>query len=305
MTRILNALTVDVEEYFQVSAFDRLVPRAAWDRFESRVERSTDRILEMLAEANVRGTFFVLGWLARKNPALVRRIASLGHEVGSHSYAHRLVYELTPEEFRRDLRQAREAIEDACGQAVMSFRAPSFSITARSEWALDVLIEEGYAYDSSIFPIRHDRYGMSGAPRHAHLMTRAAGSIWEVPPSTVQIAGATLPVAGGGYFRLFPYGWTRRAISRLNELEQRPAIVYLHPWELDPDQPRMPVTGLTRFRHYVNLGRTARRLEHLLADFSFGPISAVLVQQFADVRVQPAGVLAAPATTYRVASGIV
>lgn len=304
MTRILNALTVDVEEYFQVSAFDRLVPRAAWDTFESRVERSTDRILEMLAEANVRGTFFVLGWLAKRKPSLVRRIAALGHEIGSHSFKHRLVYELTPEGFRLDLRQAREAIEDACGAPVMSFRAPSFSITARSEWALDILIEEGYAYDSSIFPIRHDRYGMKGAPRHAHLMTRAAGSIWEVPPSTVRIAGATLPVAGGGYFRLFPYGWTRKAIARLNDLEHRPAIVYLHPWELDPDQPRMPVTGLTRFRHYVNLGRTEGRLEQLLADFSFGPISSVLVQQYDETRIQLAGVLAANgahARSYRIA----
>ena len=283
----MNALTIDVEEYFQVSAFDGIVPRAAWDQFESRVERSTDRILQLMADANVQGTFFILGWLAEKNPALVRKIASLGHEIGSHSFRHRLVYELTPEEFRRDLRQARAAIEDACGQAVMSFRAPSFSMTSRSEWALDILIEEGYAYDSSIFPIHHDRYGMSGAPRHAHLMTRPSGSIWEVPPSTVRIGGVTLPVAGGGYFRLMPYELTRRAIARLNDVEHRPANVYLHPWELDPEQPRMPVSGLTRFRHYVNLGRTERRLERLLAAFSFGPISSVLVQQYAAPVFQP------------------
>lgn len=280
MTPILNALTVDVEEYFQVSAFDHLVSYATWDRFESRVEASAERILEHLAEANVRATFFVLGWIAQKNPGLVRKVAALGHEIGSHGYRHRLVYELTPEEFRRDLRQAREAIEDACGMPVVGFRAPSFSITARSEWALDVLVEEGYTYDSSIFPIRHDRYGMSGAPREARLMARAAGTIWEVPPSTVKIAGVTLPVAGGGYFRLFPYEWTRRAITRLNQIEQRPAVVYLHPWELDPNQPRLPVTGLTRFRHYVNIGRTECRLKRLLEDFSFGSISSVLTWHF-------------------------
>lgn len=277
---ILNALTIDVEDYFQVSAFETIVPRAAWNRYDSRVERATQRLLDLLERRDVRATFFVLGWIADRMPALVRRIADAGHEVGSHSYDHRLVYELTPDEFLTDLRQAGRAIEDATGLPVRAYRAPSFSLTARSQWAFDVLIEEGYACDSSVFPIHHDRYGLVGAPRHAHLVRRAGGAIWEVPPSTIQIAGLTLPVAGGGYFRLYPFEWTRLAIERLNTQEERPAVVYLHPWELDPDQPRLTAPGLARFRHYVNLDKTESRLERLLATFRFGPLGRMLATHY-------------------------
>jgi polysaccharide deacetylase family protein (PEP-CTERM system associated) len=274
-TGIVNAMSVDVEDYFQVSAFDGVVERHHWSSFESRVNRNTDRLLGMLAGAGVRGTFFVLGWVADRFPALVRRIAEAGHELASHGHSHRLVYDLTPREFRSDLGRARQAIESAAGVPVAGFRAPSFSITASSLWALDVLIDEGYVYDSSIFPIVRDRYGLPGAPRHRHEITRPAGSLWEIPPATVRRCGVTLPVAGGGYLRLFPYDWTRRAIRSINEREGQPAVVYLHPWEIDPDQPRIRASALGRFRHYVNLGRTEQRLRQLLADFRFGPISSV------------------------------
>ena len=273
---VVNALTFDVEDYFHVSAFDRVVPRSRWDSLEHRVDASTDRVLAVLADADVRATFFVLGWVAERFPGLVRRIAAGGHELASHGYGHRLVYELSPDEFRQDLRRSRAAIESAVAAPIVGYRAPSYSITMKSLWALDVLIEEGFTYDASIFPIHHDRYGIPDAPRHPYRIDRAAGHIWEIPPSTVRLAGTNLPVAGGGYFRLLPYRWTRWGIGWLNRREERPAIFYLHPWELDPGQPRLGASGLSRVRHYRNLDRTEARLRRLLKDFRFGPVSAAL-----------------------------
>lgn len=273
---VVNALTFDVEDYFHVSAFDRVVARSQWDSLEHRVDASTERVLTVLADLDVRATFFVLGWVADRFPGLVRRIAAAGHELASHGYGHRLVYELTPEEFRQDLRRSRLAIESAVAAPIVGYRAPSYSITMKSLWALDVLVEEGFAYDASIFPIHHDRYGIPDAPRHPYRIDRAAGRIWEIPPSTVRCLGTNLPVAGGGYFRLLPYGWTRWGIGWLNRREERPAIFYLHPWELDPAQPRLGASGLSRFRHYRNLEQTELRLRRLLRDFRFGTVSDAL-----------------------------
>lgn len=275
-TGVVNAMSVDVEDYFQVSAFDQAVSRDQWDRFESRVSANTERVLATLARRSTRATFFVLGWVAERYPALVRQIADRGHEIASHGYDHRLVFDLTPEEFRADLRRAREAIESAAGVQVRGYRAPSFSITARSLWALDILIEEGYAYDASIFPIHHDRYGMPSAPRHIHTITRPAGTLWEVPGSTTRVSGMNVPIAGGGYFRLLPYGWTRLGIARVNRLERQPVVFYIHPWELDPEQPRLPASQLTRLRHYRNLSETVPRLERLLSEFRFDSIGSIL-----------------------------
>jgi polysaccharide deacetylase family protein (PEP-CTERM system associated) len=276
MSGIVNAMTVDVEDYFHVSAFDNVVSRARWDSFESRVSGNTDRLLELFDRANVRATFFVLGWVAERFPALVRRIADLGHEVASHSYNHQLLYMLTPRQFREDIRAARVAIEDAAGVRVVGFRAPSYSVIESSLWTLDVLIEEGFAYDSSIFPIHHDRYGIPGSPRHPHVLRRANGSLWEVPGSTVRLGRLNLPIGGGGYFRQFPYAWTRWGIDRVNRVEQQPVTFYMHPWELDPEQPRMPVGAATRVRHYRGLERTADRLARLLQDFRFDSVASML-----------------------------
>jgi polysaccharide deacetylase family protein (PEP-CTERM system associated) len=274
---ILNAMTVDVEDYFHVSAFAGVVSPAAWDSYESRVCRNTERLLEILEQAGVHATFFVLGWVAERFPDLVRRIHAAGHELASHSYDHGLVYDKTPDSFRDDLRRARTAIEQAAGVAVTGFRAPSYSVTTRSLWALDVLAAEGYTYDSSIYPIRHDRYGIPDWDRHIHKLDLLGGTLWELPGSTVRRAGMNLPVGGGGYFRLMPYGWTRWGIGRINQEEQQRAVFYIHPWEVDPDQPQLNGSAMSRFRHYRNLDRTEARLRRLLAEFRFGTISEVLV----------------------------
>jgi polysaccharide deacetylase family protein (PEP-CTERM system associated) len=275
-TPILNAMTVDVEDYFHVSAFAGVVSPDEWDGYESRVSRNTERLLDILERAGIHATFFVLGWVADRFPGLVRRIHADGHELASHSYDHGLVYEKTPESFREDLRRARQAIEHAAGVTVTGFRAPSYSVTRRSLWALDVLAAEGYTYDSSIYPIRHDRYGIPDWDRHIHRLDRTVGSLWELPGSTVRRAGVNLPVGGGGYFRLLPYGWTRWGIHRLNHEERRPAIFYIHPWEIDPDQPGLRGSAVSRFRHYRNLDLTEGRLRRLLTEFRFGTIREVL-----------------------------
>jgi polysaccharide deacetylase family protein (PEP-CTERM system associated) len=278
MPRIVNAMTVDVEDYFQVSAFAHIVATSEWESYESRVCRNTDRLLAIFAEAEVQATFFVLGWVADRFPALVQRIHRAGHELASHGYDHGLVYNKTPESFRADLRRARAAIENATGVFVTGYRAPSYSITERSLWALDVLVSEGYTFDSSIYPIHHDRYGIPHWQRHIHEITRAGGNLWECPGSCVRHLGANLPIGGGGYFRLLPYWWTRRGIQTLNDEEGQPAMFFLHPWEIDPEQPRLNAGALTRQRHYGNLGRTEGRLRRLLKDFRFGTIRQVLQQ---------------------------
>lgn len=275
-TEQLNAMTVDVEDYFHVSAFDGVVPRSQWATLECRVERNTDRLLQIFSDTEIRATFFVLGWVAERYPALVARIAQQGHEVASHGFAHRLVYDLTPAMFREDIRRSKAMLEDAAGAVVDGYRAPSYSITPRSLWALDVLIDEGFRYDASIFPIHHDRYGIPLSPRHPYWLNRSSGSIMEAPASTVRWGILNFPVAGGGYFRILPYAWTRWGIARINRDEQRPAIFYMHPWEIDPDQPRLPSSLLSRFRHYRNLDKTEGRLRRLLADFDFAPMRTVL-----------------------------
>ena len=272
----VNAMTVDVKDYFHVSVFDGTVRRADWESMESRVVANTERLLDLFDEHAVRGTFFVLGWVAERHPSLVRAITGRGHELASHGYAHRLVYEQAPAVFREDVRRSKSLIEDLSGRRVNGYRAPSFSVTERSLWALDVLLEEGYTYDASIFPIRHDRYGIPDAPRWPHTMARAAGTLFEVPGSTVRVGGTNLPVAGGGYFRILPYAWTRWGIGRVNRVDGQPAVFYLHPWEIDPDQPRLPAGLLGQFRHYRNLHRTEARLRLLLRDFSFGPLESIL-----------------------------
>jgi polysaccharide deacetylase family protein (PEP-CTERM system associated) len=269
---VVNAMSIDVEDYFHVSVFDGIVPRHRWNSFESRVCANTERLLEIFAAFDVRATFFVLGCVAERYPDLVRRIAVRGHEVASHGYAHRLIYDQTPVEFREDVRRAKRLLEDAAGMAVGGFRAPSYSITPRSLWALDVLIEEGYWYDASIFPIVHDRYGIPVSARHPYRIQRPAGTLFEVPGSTVRVGPYNLPIAGGGYFRILPYTWARWGIARLNEHEKRAAVFYLHPWEVDPGQPRLPAGRLGSFRHYRNLQKTEDRLRQLLTDFSFGRI---------------------------------
>ncbi|HEY7312733.1 MAG TPA: XrtA system polysaccharide deacetylase [Gemmataceae bacterium] len=272
---ILNALTIDVEDYYHVSGFDRCVARNQWDDFPSRVGDSTRRVLDRLSEAAVRGTFFILGWVAERHPDLVKAIHRAGHEIGCHSYGHRLVYEQTPQQFRVDLRLARLVLEDILGEPVTSYRAPSFSITRQSLWALDILLEQGFLFDSSIYPTHHDRYGIPGAPLEPHRIERPGGTLWEFPPPVWSLMKYPLPVGGGGYFRLYPYVLTRRGLRAINA-GGWPFAVYLHPWEFDPEQPRLR-PGLSRaFRHYVGLRRTEGRLVQLLKDFRFGTMSQAL-----------------------------
>lgn len=275
--RLVNAFTVDVEDYYQVSGFESSIDRGAWESFESRVVGNTDRLLNLLEAKQVRGTFYVLGWVADKHPELVRRIHELGHEVASHSYWHRLVYSLSPDEFRDDLRRSRDTLQQIIGAPVTAYRAPSFSITARSLWALEILVEEGFKTDSSIFPVHHDRYGIPNAVRGPHQLQTPAGSLWEFPPSVSRLAGFNLPVGGGGYFRLFPLGLSLYGLSRVQQSENTPIMFYIHPWEVDPDQPRLKAgTAMGRFRHYVNLARTESKLGKLLGRFTFGTISESL-----------------------------
>lgn len=284
---VVNAMTIDVEDYFHVSIFDGIVPRERWDRFESRVEPNTERLLAIFDEARVRATFFVLGWVGERFPALVRQIATRGHEVASHGYAHRLIYDQTPAAFREDVRRAKGLLESVAGLAVGGFRAPSYSVTPQSLWALDILIEEGHTYDASIFPIHHDRYGIPLSPRHAYVLSRDTGSIVEVPASTVRWGPLNFPIAGGGYFRILPYAWTRWGLAHLNSAERKPAVFYLHPWEIDPEQPHLPVGAISRFRHYYNLHQTESRLRRLLREFRFAPLNAVLREFDAEASDEP------------------
>lgn len=273
LTVMLNALTIDVEDYFHVAAFARQIHPEDWDRYPRRVEKNTIRLLDLLAEQRVHATFFILGWVAEKCPALVRQINRAGHAIGCHGYYHQVIYEGSPNQFRCDLRRAKGIIEDVLGGPVKSYRAPSYSVTSKTLWALPILAEEGFEYDSSIFPIVHDLYGIPGAPRFPHVKKLECGRrIKEFPPSTLRFLGSNIPVAGGGYFRLYPYPITAWAIHHLNEIERQPAMVYLHPWELDPDQPRISAPWLSRFRHYQNLDSTETKFMKLLGRFSWGPM---------------------------------
>jgi len=281
MQPITNALTVDVEDYFQVSAFAESIDRSSWDGYELRVEANTVRVLDLFEKYGVKATFFTLGWIAERVPGLVRNIAERGHEIACHGYGHQLVYDIGPKAFREDIRRSKAILEDLAGKAVIGYRAPSYTITERSLWALDILIEEGFRFDSSIFPIYHDRYGIPNAERFPHTLNREAGSIAEFPLTTRRFSflgkSLELPVAGGGYLRLLPTQLIRRSLQRVNSAERQPVVVYFHPWEIDPTQPRVGNLSLkSRFRHYVNLHKTHGKLEVLLKTLSFDSMGAVL-----------------------------
>ena len=265
MPEICNALTVDVEDYFQVSALAPHVPRADWERIPCRVERNVEAILSLFAESAARATFFTLGWIAERHPGLVRRIVAEGHELASHGYAHLRIHEQSPAQFTQDIVRAKALLEDLSGTHVKGYRAPSFSIGQRTLWAFERIAEAGYRYSSSVYPVRHDLYGMPDAPRFPY---RPRADLLEIPMTTAAVLGRNLPAGGGGFFRLLPYAVSRALIRRVNQADGRPGIFYFHPWEIDPDQPRVPGTGVkTRFRHYVNLHRTEPRLRRLLRDF--------------------------------------
>nr|WP_232196968.1 XrtA system polysaccharide deacetylase [Thioalkalivibrio sp. ALJ24] len=282
-----NALTVDVEDYFQVAALAPQIPRDTWDSRECRIERNLDRILALFDRFGVSATFFTLGWIAERYPHAVRRIVEAGHELASHGYGHQRVTELDAKAFRADVERARSLLEDLSGQPIRGYRAPSFSIGRSNLWALEILAETGHQYSSSIYPIRHDHYGMHEAPREPHYPLE--GGILELPPATLRLRGRNLPAAGGGYFRLLPYAMSRRALRRIEQVDRMPAVFYFHPWEIDPDQPRVPgISAKSRFRHYVNLHRMESRLERLLQDFSWGRMDTV----FAD-HLGPTGMPAA------------
>jgi polysaccharide deacetylase family protein (PEP-CTERM system associated) len=274
----LNAFSVDVEDWYQVSDFEAVVPLDAWDRYESRVARNTERVLALLDAAGVKATFFVLAWNAERYPGIVRRIAAAGHEVASHGYAHRLVYEQTPAAFRADLVRAKAVLEDLVGAPMLGYRAPSLSITPRSLWALDVIIECGFRYSSSVIPIRDALYGHPGADRFPHVIREHDGRrLVEFPITTARLLRRNLPLGGGGWLRVLPYGYLRWGMRRVNRREGQPAIVYIHPWEIDPDQPRIPTAGKRGFStHYVGLAGTEAKLRRLLRDFRFAPLRDVL-----------------------------
>jgi polysaccharide deacetylase family protein (PEP-CTERM system associated) len=265
--KVTNALTIDVEDYFQVSAFAPHIPRSDWPTRECRVERNVDLILAMLDQHETKATFFTLGWIAERYPELIRRIVAEGHELASHGYGHERASEQTAAAFFADINLAKLLLEDLAGQEVKGYRAPSFSIGQHNLWAFDCLERAGYRYSSSIYPIRHDHYGMPDAPRHAH----AVGGLLEVPATTMRFLNRNWPASGGGYFRLMPYGVSRWMLRRVNHVDQLAAVFYFHPWEIDADQPRIPgISAKTRFRHYVNIHRMEARLNRLLGDFQWG-----------------------------------
>jgi polysaccharide deacetylase family protein (PEP-CTERM system associated) len=276
-TTTTNALTVDVEDYFHVSAFAGSIERDQWDSLECRVEANTRRLLALFDKAAVSGTFFMLGWVADRYPGLVREIVAGGHELACHGYSHRLIYTQAQREFREETLRAKKLLEDVGGVPVNGYRAASYSITSRSTWAISVLVEAGFRYDSSIVPVKHDLYGMRGARAHPYRMRLAGGqTLVEFPPSTIELAGLRIPIAGGGYFRLFPYWFSRWAMNRVNACDGQPFSFYLHPWEIDPAQPRIDAPLKSRFRHYNNLDKCEARLCRLLKDFRFAPMQSVL-----------------------------
>ena len=272
---LTNALTIDVEDYFQVSAFAPYIRRDEWEGRECRVERNVDRLLQMLAAHRTHATFFTLGWVAERYPAMVRRIVAGGHELASHGHGHERASDLDPAAFRADLDRAKKTLEDIGGVAIRGYRAPSFSIGHGNLWAFDTLLETGHAYSSSLYPIRHDHYGMPDAPRFAH---RRDNGLLEVPVTTVRLGQRNLPSSGGGWFRLFPYALSHWMIRQVNQRDRQAAIFYMHPWEIDPGQPRIAgIDAKTRFRHYVNIGRTEARLQRLLQDFRWGRMDHIFL----------------------------
>lgn len=272
-----NAMTIDVEDYFQVSAFAPYIARGDWDARECRVERNVDRILALLADNKTHATFFTLGWVAERYPSLVRRIVAGGHELASHGYGHERASDLTPEAFRADISRAKALLEDLGGQPVLGYRAPSFSIGKSNLWAFDVLLETGHRYSSSVYPIQHDHYGMPDSPRFAYPVREG---LLEVPVTTLRLGGRNLPSSGGGYFRLLPYALSRWLIEQVNRRDQQSAVFYFHPWEIDAEQPRIAgIDAKTRFRHYVNIARTEARIGQLLQDFAWGRMDEIFLNR--------------------------
>ncbi|MFT4055887.1 MAG: DUF3473 domain-containing protein [Novosphingobium sp.] len=275
----INGLSVDVEDWFQVGAFEKVIDRENWNSLATRVERNCDAILRLFADAGVKGTFFTLGWVAERHPVLMRRIADEGHEVASHGWDHERVFRLGKEAFAADIDRARKVIEDASGQSVKGYRAPSFSIDARTPWAFEVLAEQGYAYSSSVAPVAHDHYGWREAPRFAFRPIADADLI-EIPVTTARFAGRRLAAGGGGFFRVLPYGFSRWAIRQVNRDDRRPAVFYFHPWEIDPGQPRVEGAPLrSRFRHYTNLSVMAQKLERLVGEFRWGRMDELAARE--------------------------
>ena len=272
---LTNALTIDVEDYFQVSAFAPYIRREDWASRECRVERNVARILELLNDRGIKATFFTLGWIAERYPQLVRAIVDGGHELASHGYGHERACDLTPAAFSQDIVRAKKLLEDLAGVPVLGYRAPSFSIGVSNLWAFDALSRAGYRYSSSIFPIKHDHYGMPDSPRFAY---RVGAGLLEIPVTTLRLMKRNLPSSGGGWFRLLPYSVSRWMLSRVNREDREPAIFYFHPWEIDTGQPRIPgIDAKTRFRHYVNIGRTERRLQQLMQDFRWGRMDQIFL----------------------------
>lgn len=277
--QILNALTVDVEDYFHVSGFSSTIARSEWDDKESRVDNNTCYLLDIFDEQDVKATFFVLGWVAERYPSIVRKIHARGHEIACHGYSHKLIYRQSKDVFRQETINAKRILEDEIGVNVKGYRAASFSIIDQSLWALDILVEAGFEYDSSIFPIRHDRYGIRTAELWPHRLGTPSGyEIVEFPISTIQVFGFRIPIAGGGYFRLYPYAVTKGGLSIINK-SNRPFVFYVHPWEFDVDQPRINASWRARFRHYHNIHRSAERTRRLLGDFKFSTCADVLARQ--------------------------
>jgi polysaccharide deacetylase family protein (PEP-CTERM system associated) len=275
-TKMLNALSVDVEDYFHVEAFASHISPQEWDSYDPRVEKNTIKVLELFEKNRVSATFFILGWVAEKYPKLIRRIADAGHEIGCHGFAHQLISRQAPEYFRLDLRKAKDLLVNETQKDVICYRAPSFSITRKTQWAFRILFEEGFRIDSSIFPVNHDIYGMPDAPRFPYWHASENGCrLYEFPPSTIRIKTRNLGVCGGGYLRIFPYKFTSWALKKINRDENMPAMVYFHPWEIDPDQPRIPANFRSRLRHYTNLSVMENKLQALLQDFRFSTISHV------------------------------
>lgn len=283
---IVNMLSIDVEDYFHVSAFEKVCNPDTWEKREWRFEANTDKILALLEERRVNATFFVLSWVAERCPALIRRLVNAGHELASHGHGHRRINTLSREQFCNDIRRAKDQLEQISGHQVLGYRAPSYSISQHTSWAFDELLDAGYRYDSSIFPVRHDFYGLADWPRFAGFAVKNDRGVWsageptasqpslqEVPISTLHLGGKNLPIAGGGYFRLLPYPVTRWGLRHINRVDGQPFVFYLHPWEFDPQQPRMQGAGLkSRFRHYLNLDKTQGRFKRLLEDFNFSTI---------------------------------
>ena len=288
MSNIINALSIDVEDWFQVGAFETTFSRSDWAGCESRVVANTERLLDLFARHNVTATFCTLGWVAERHPDLIRRIVAAGHELASHGYDHSRVFTFTPEQFRADLRKSRALLEQAGAVPVRGYRAPSFSIDARTPWAHIILAEEGYSYSSSVAPVRHDHYGWPEAPRFAYRPLPGSPLV-ELPVTTARLLGRTIAAGGGGFFRLMPYDFTRWAVKQVNSAYQRPAIFYFHPWEIDADQPRVAHAPLkSRLRHYTNLATTEAKLDQLIGAFRWGRVDDVLAGQAKDASYWPA-----------------